>query len=63
VATRTPKPTLGALFIFLAAVFGGVSYAAGVANGGGVGHWIVAVCAGLIALWMAGLSIAFLRPR
>jgi hypothetical protein len=63
VAARQPKPVLGALFIFLAAAFAGVSFAAGAANGSGAGHWIVSVCAGLIAVWFAGLSITFLRPR
>ncbi len=62
-ATRQPKPVLGALFIFLAAAFAGVAYAAGVADGSGAAHWIVSVCAGLIAIWFAGLSVAFLRPR
>ncbi len=56
-AGRQARPTLGALFILLAAVFAGGAFTAGAASNGGAAHWIVAVAAGVIALWFVGLAI------
>jgi hypothetical protein len=57
------RPALGALFLLLAAAFAGGAFAAASAGGGGAGHWVVAVCTGVFAVWFAGLSIRSLRSR
>ena len=62
-AGRQPRPTLGALFLLLAAVFGGGAFTAGAASSSGVAHWIVAVCTGVIAIWFAGLSARAFRAH
>ncbi len=62
-AGREPRPSLGALFLLLAAVFGGGAFTAAAANSSGVAHWIIAVCAGAMAVWFVGLSIRAFRPQ
>ncbi len=51
-AARSQRRALGALFVVLAASFAGVAYAAGEA-----GQWVIAVAAGVLALWIAGLAL------
>ncbi len=52
------RSPLGALFLLIAAGFAGVAVAAGVAGGAA---WVIAVAAGLLALWMGELAIRALR--
>jgi apolipoprotein N-acyltransferase len=63
VAQRRPRSSLGALFLFLAAIFAGGAFASASSNSGSTAHWIVAVCAGVIALWFVGLCVRAFRPR
>jgi hypothetical protein len=60
---RPPRPTLGALFLLLAAVFAGGAYTAVRASGSGAAHWIVAVAAAVMAVWFVGLSVRSFRTR
>ena len=60
---RSPRPTLGALFLLLAAVFAGGAYTAVRASGNGAAHWIVAVAAAVIAVWFVGLCVRSFRAR
>ena len=62
-AGRQPRPTLGALFLLLAAACAGMAYEAGAAARSHSGLWIVAVCAGVIAIWFVGLSVRAFRVR
>ena len=57
-APRSQRRALGALFVVLAASFAGVAYGAGDAR-----QWVIAVAAGVLALWMAGLAARTLRRR
>jgi hypothetical protein len=52
---RVPAP-LGVLFLFLAACFAGVAYAAG-----GAHKWVIAVAAAAIAAWFANSAFRLLR--
>ena len=45
------RSALGILFLALAAAFGATAVAAGRA-----GVWVIAIAAGVLALWLAGLS-------
>jgi hypothetical protein len=58
-AGLSQRRALGALFLLLAAAFAGVAYAG--ANAGAAAGWIVAAAAGVLALWLAGLSFRALR--
>ena len=62
-ASPSQRPALGALFLVLAAGFAGIAYAASKATGGGAGRWVIAIAAGVIAVWFGALCIRALRPR
>jgi hypothetical protein len=62
-ASPQQRRSLGALFLILAAVFAGGAYTAGATSSSGAAHWVVAVCAGVIAAWFAGLSMRAFRAR
>ena len=51
--------------LYPAALLSGVGWAftSGAASSGGAAHWIVAVAAGAIAVWFAGLSVRAFRAR
>ena len=51
-AARSQRRALGALFFVLGALFSGMALAAG-----GADVWVVAIAAGVLALWMLGLAI------
>jgi hypothetical protein len=55
---RGKRPSLGALFLLLAAGFAGIAVYAAVA--GGIA-WVIAVAAGLLALWMGEQSFRAFR--
>jgi hypothetical protein len=52
---------MGALFLLLAIFFAGGAFTAGAATAGGAGHWVIAVAAGVIALWFLGLAVRAFR--
>jgi hypothetical protein len=53
-AVRAPsqRRALGALFVFLAALFAGIALAAI-----GARVWVVAIAAGALAVWLLGLAV------
>ena len=55
---RGRRPSLGALFILLAAAFAGVAYVAASAGGRA---WVIAFAAGVLALWMGEMAFRALR--
>jgi hypothetical protein len=55
------RPALGALFALLAIALAGVAFAAGYGAGGTVGRWVVAVAAGVLALWLATMAFRAFR--
>jgi hypothetical protein len=57
----TQRPALGALFALLAIAFGGVAFAAGSGAGGEAGRWIIALAAGVLAVWLASMAFRALR--
>jgi hypothetical protein len=61
-AAPSQRSALGALFLVLALAFAGVAYSAAVA-GEGSGAWVIAVAAGVLALWLGGLSVRALFRR
>jgi hypothetical protein len=52
-AVRAPsqRRALGALFVFLAALFAGIAIASI-----GAGVWVVSIASGALALWLLGLA-------
>jgi hypothetical protein len=56
--SRGKRPSLGALFMVLAAGFAGIAFVA--ADAGGAA-WAVAFASGVLALWMAELALRALR--
>jgi hypothetical protein len=55
------RPALGTLFALLAIALAGVAFAAGYGAGGTVGRWVVAVAAGVLALWLATMAFRAFR--
>ena len=51
-AARSQRRALGALFFVLSALFSGMALAAAAAE-----VWVVAIAAGVLALWMLGLAL------
>ena len=62
-AGSQPRSSLGALFLLLAAIFAGGAYQSAASNSGSTAHWLVAVAAGVIAVWFVGLSVRAFRTR
>ena len=62
-ASPTPRPALGALFLVLAIAFAGIAAAAGEAINEEPGLVVVVVAAGAIALWLLSLALRNLRKR
>jgi hypothetical protein len=59
-AAPSQRSALGALFLILALAFAGVAYSAAVAGQGGA--WVIAIAAGVLAVWLGGLAFrAFIR--
>ena len=56
--SRGSRPSLGALFLMIAAGFAGIAVYAALAGGTA---WIVAVAAGLLAAWMGEQAIRAFR--
>jgi hypothetical protein len=52
---------LGALFSLLAIGFAGVAFAAGYGAGGEAGRWIIALAAGVLAIWLASMAFRAFR--
>ena len=55
---RAKRPSLGALFLVLAASFAGLAFVAAQAGGEA---WVIAVAAGVLAAWMGELAFRALR--
>jgi hypothetical protein len=55
------RPALGALFSLLALAMGGVAFAAGYGAGGTVGRWVIALAAGVLAIWLATMAFRAFR--
>ncbi|MDQ3857903.1 MAG: hypothetical protein M3327_05565 [Actinomycetota bacterium] len=55
---RERRPSLGVLFVLIAAGFAGIAVVAGLAGGTA---WVVAAASGALALWMADLAIRAFR--
>ena len=55
-AGLSQRRALGVLFLFLAAAFAGVAYAAARAATDEAALWVVAAAAAALALWLASLS-------
>ena len=60
-AAPSQRTALGALFLVLAAAFAGVAYTAAVAKEGGA--WVIAVAAGVLALWLGSMAVRALFRR
>ena len=56
-AAPSQRRALGALFLLLTTVLGGVTWAAYRAD-----QWVIAAAAGVLALWMGSLVIRSWRP-
>ncbi len=57
-ARLSQSRALGALFLLLAVMFSGIATAAATAE-----VWVIAGVAGILALWLLGLSVRGLRRR
>ena len=55
---RGSRPSLGALFLLIAAGFVGIAVAAALAGGGA---WVIAVASGLLAAWMGEMAFRAFR--
>jgi hypothetical protein len=62
-AAPQQRAALGALFLFLAAAFAGVAYAAGRAAQDHAGLWVVVAAAAVLAIWLLTLSLRAFRRR
>jgi hypothetical protein len=51
------RPSLGILFLFLAAAFAGVTFAAVRAARDHPGLWVVAAAAAVLAIWLGTLAL------
>jgi hypothetical protein len=58
---RPRRPSLGVLFLFLAAALAGVAYAAGRAAQNRPGLWIVVAGAAVLALWLGTAAFRMFR--
>ena len=58
---RPRRPSLGVLFLFLAAAFAGVAYAAARAAANRAGLWVVVAGAAALALWLGTMAFRALR--
>jgi hypothetical protein len=59
--TRQPRSSLGALFLFLAAIFAGMAYEAASSDTRSAAHWLIAVAAAVIGAWFVSLSVRAFR--
>ena len=57
-AAPSQRSALGALFLLLAALFGGIAVAAG-----GAEVWVIAIAGAAISLWLLSLSVRSFRAR
>ena len=55
---RSRRPSLGVLFVLIAAGFAGIAVAAALAGGSA---WVIAAAAGALAFWMADLALRAFR--
>jgi hypothetical protein len=55
------RPALGALFALLALALAGIAFAAASGADGTVGRWVVAVAAGVLAVWLATMAFRVFR--
>ena len=60
-ASVKQRPALGTLFALLALAFAGGAFVAAYGAGGEVGRWIVALAAGVLAVWLATMAFRTLR--
>ncbi len=57
-AAPSQRRALGALFLVLSAVFGGIAFAAAYAH-----RWVIAAAGAAIMLWLVSLTVRMLRPH
>jgi hypothetical protein len=62
VRAPSQRRALGTLFVFLAAMFGGIAFAAASSAAGAAG-WVVAFAAAAIGAWLLSLALRSLRTR
>ena len=60
-APPSQRSALGALFLILAALFAGVALAAVEAARDDGRLWVIALAAGVLALWLASVAVRALR--
>jgi hypothetical protein len=63
VRAPSQRPALGALFLVLSALFGGIALTAADAARERPGLWVVSAAAAAIGLWLAGVALGALRRR